>query len=451
MISLGFGLLLVVLALLSIIAVMNGRALVRNSAAVIHSHGVLSRVAEISGMARDIQNGYRGFLITGQEEFLEHYMVADANVLSRLAELRERVANDPRQSGRIDALEALIKELLKHAREVIEVRERLGREVALEMIQGGRGKDIMEELRRTMAEVTAVEESSLEKSRAESESVLRGTMTAAILGGIVGALAVGAAIIVLRADIREREKLEKALVAEGDREQRRIGQDLHDGLCQQLVGIGYLAQALENNLQGASDQNARAAHRISELTGAAVTQARNVAYGLHPVELVEDGLMSALGQLAITTEETFGIPCEFECPRQVLVSDNVVAMHLYRIAREAVHNAARHAQPERIVIRLIAREDVVSLEIQDDGRGMPVRMSRKTASGIGLQTMRFRADGLGGDLLVDSKPGMGTSVTCRFPARVAKVEPWTGHGDIETGRPTPMKPAAAPSPGATSA
>jgi len=273
------------------------------------------------------------------------------------------------------------------------------------------------DLTKSMAET---ETAYLDRSLIESQSVLSGTITTTLLGGIVGVLAVGAAIIVLRADIREREKLEQALVAEGDREQRRVGQDLHDGLCQQLAGIGYLTKALENNLRPTSEEHSRAARRISELIGAAVTQARNVSYGLHPVELVEDGLMSSLSQLATMTKTTYGIPCEFVCPRQILVSDNDVAVHLYRIAREAVHNAARHARPRQIFIRLLAKQSVVSLEIEDDGQGI----LRDAPTGIGMQTMRFRADGLGGDLVINSRPGMGTSVMCRFPARVAKVEPW---------------------------
>lgn len=419
-ISLGFGLLLIVLAVLSLVAVTTGRALVRNVAAVHQKHEVLSLLAEISVFARDLQSGYRGFVITGQEEFLEHYFPADTSILTRIEKLREHAKGDPRQLGRVDALAAQIKDLSRHGHELIEIRALMGREQALKSIEGGRGKQIMEAVRDLTGQIAETEKGYLARSRAESQSVLSGTVTTALLGGIVGVLAVGAAIIVLRADIREREKLEQALVMEGDREQRRVGQDLHDGLCQQLAGIGYLAKALQSDLGRVSADHARAAARITELIGAAVAQARNVSYGLHPVELVEDGLMSALRQLAATTQTTFGIPCQFECPSQVLVSDNEVAIHLYRIAREAVHNAGRHAKPKQIIVRLVARQDVVSLEIRDDGVGMP----RDVVKGIGMQTMRFRADGLGGELVINSTPAAGTSVVCTFPARVAKVEPW---------------------------
>ncbi|MCC6356324.1 MAG: CHASE3 domain-containing protein [Verrucomicrobiae bacterium] len=421
-ISLGFGLLLVVLALLSVVAVVNGRALVQNSGAVIHSHLVLSGLSEISDMTRDVQSGYRGFVITGQEEFLEHYFVADAAILPRIAELGQTVAGDHAQGGRLDALRADVEMLLGHGRELIETRRRDGREKALALVERGRGKEIMERIRDGISEMNAAEGATLDASRAESMALLRGTMTTAVLCGIVGVLAVGAAIIVLRADVRERERLERALVAAGDREQRKIGQDLHDGLCQQLAGIAYLAQALEASLAGVSAEGAQTARRISQLIGAANLQARDVSHGLHPVELAEDGLMSALRQLAASTERTFGVPCVFECPRQILVSDNEAAIHLYRIAREAIHNAVRHAAPGRIVVRLVAKGDEALLEIRDDGRG--IAGNAEKGRGIGLKTMRFRANSLGGDLSVSSRHGKGTSVTCRFPASVTAVDEW---------------------------
>src|SRR5207247_1436366 len=134
-------------------------------------------------------------------------------------------------------------------------------------------------------------------------------------------------------DITERKRLEKEILEISDREQRRIGQGLHDGLCQHLAGIELMSQVLEQNLAKKSEASATQAGRIARHVREAISQTRMLARGLSPVSIEANGLMSALEELAATITELFHIECLFESKEPILISDNAVATHLYRITQ----------------------------------------------------------------------------------------------------------------------
>ena len=149
-------------------------------------------------------------------------------------------------------------------------------------------------------------------------------------------------------DITDRLKLEREVLHVSEREHRRIAQDLHDGLGQLLVGTVYLINTLQKDLAAKSVPEARRLTRIMEVINEAIWQTRNLARGLHPVEPEPNGLMAALETLAVRTKKMFRVPCHFTCRRPVLVTDNAVVTHLFRIAQEAVTNAIKHASPGNI-------------------------------------------------------------------------------------------------------
>ena len=142
----------------------------------------------------------------------------------------------------------------------------------------------------------------------------------------------------------------------------------------------------------------------------AVAQSRNLARGLHPVEPEPNGLMAALESLAARTKKLFQVRCHFSCRRPVLIPDNTVATHLFRIAQEAVTNAIKHGKPGHIEISLTRTPARISLAVKDDGSGMPARRRKK--AGMGLHIMRYRAGMIGGSLAVQKEPGGGTTVVC---------------------------------------
>jgi signal transduction histidine kinase len=223
----------------------------------------------------------------------------------------------------------------------------------------------------------------------------------------------------MAARLREREaeqlRLEREVLEISEGERRRIGQDLHDGLGQQLTAASMTTNALVGLLKTDSSALAERGEDIGRQLREAIAATRSLSHGLAPVALVDDGLMSALGLLAEGTSRAGGVRCVFECPRLVRMADTEVAGHLYRIAQEAVNNALKHAAPSEIRIGLEQRDGWLVLEVDDDGEGFAE--SGLPNDGIGLRVMRYRVRLLGGVLEIDSAPAGGARVCCRvkFP------------------------------------
>ena len=220
-------------------------------------------------------------------------------------------------------------------------------------------------------------------------------------------------IIATGIDITEREQLERALLEISSREQRRIGQDLHDGLGQHLTGIAFMAKVHEAKLAEQQIEEAADAAKIVRLVNEAIHRTRELARGLLPVVSDEHGLMSALELWAAEVEDLFGISCVFRCEAAVLIHDYARATHLYHIAQEAVNNAIKHGRARTILIHLSSGEGWGTLRITDDGCGIPE--NRSASRGMGLHIMSYRAGMIGGRLEVRRGPACGTSVTCIFP------------------------------------
>jgi signal transduction histidine kinase len=210
-----------------------------------------------------------------------------------------------------------------------------------------------------------------------------------------------------------RKRLEEQILEISGREQRRIGQDLHDGLGQHLTGIELMTLCLEQALKSKSRPEAEQAAKISKHVREAIQQTKALARGLSPVELDRHGLMAALQELASSTCDLCRIDCSFECPQQVHVEDNVLATQLYRIAQEAVNNAVKHGRARKIIIRLMpAPRNTATLLVRDDGAGFDQNLGN---AGMGLGIMRYRASVIAASLELCSSPGKGTEVRCTFP------------------------------------
>jgi signal transduction histidine kinase len=212
---------------------------------------------------------------------------------------------------------------------------------------------------------------------------------------------------------RERVQLEHQILEISERERRRFGQDLHDGLGQHLAGMELMMQALEPNVATVSKSSAEQIRKISGHLREAIRQSRALARGLSPVELQADGLMAALEELAANVSAMFQVKCTFECRSPVLISDNAAATHLFRIAQEATTNAVKHGRARRIEIGLQRKDGKLLLSIRDDGKGFKPAASQ--GKGMGLSGMTFRARRICGSLAVESAKG-ATVVTCEAPA-----------------------------------
>jgi PAS domain S-box-containing protein len=218
-------------------------------------------------------------------------------------------------------------------------------------------------------------------------------------------------------DITERSRLEREILETSNREQRRIGHDLHDGVCQQLAAIAYRMDILGDELEEKGVSESSEAGRIGSLLNEAIQQTRGVARGLFPVRLAESGLESALEELATNTNNLFKVQCRFKCEQPLPPLDSNLSLHLYYIAQEAMSNAVRHGKATQVNITIAGVRERFTLEIQDNGTGF--RLPLTDSSGMGIRIMRYRARVIGATLNLKSEPNQGTQILVQFNQKSA--------------------------------
>ncbi|MDZ7656023.1 MAG: ATP-binding protein [Sulfurimicrobium sp.] len=209
---------------------------------------------------------------------------------------------------------------------------------------------------------------------------------------------------------RRLRQLEQEIMEISEREREHIGHELHDGLGQQLTGIAFLSKALAQKLITRKLKEAADGTQIVTLINQAISETRQLARGLQPVEIEEHGLMSALEELAGNIEKMYSISCKLTSNNPVALRDSAAANHLYRIAQEAISNAIKHGHAKHISIELSAPQGKIRLTIRDDGSGFQTDLNT-TDNGMGLQIMRYRANMIGAKIDIESKPGNGTRIT----------------------------------------
>jgi signal transduction histidine kinase len=215
----------------------------------------------------------------------------------------------------------------------------------------------------------------------------------------------------LQHEVAERERLDKEIAEVARRERLRLGQDLHDSLCQHLTGTALTAQVLREKLARRSAPEVVEAEKVVRYIEQGIDLTRNLARGFFSPELEAEGLMVALHGLAEHTAERFQIACVVEGADGVSVRDSAMATQLYRIAQEAVTNAVRHAAAQRIDIRLSRDDRELTLTIVDDGIGFPHQLPQP--EGLGLRLMSHGAALIGANFDVRRNGRIGTIVTCK--------------------------------------
>lgn len=211
-------------------------------------------------------------------------------------------------------------------------------------------------------------------------------------------------------DISRRRQLEREVTEAAAAEQRRIGQELHDGVSQELTGLTMMTGALKERVGKDAPAAELLARRVIEGLDRVQKQVRAISHGLIPVEVDAEGLRAAIEDLVERVRRQTGIACSFQCPHALFVKDSLTATHLYHIVQEAANNALRHGKPSRIDIRLDASADALSLAVYDDGVGIPD--APEPRNGVGLRLMRYRAGLIGGVLQIKPGRDKGTLVSC---------------------------------------
>ena len=222
-------------------------------------------------------------------------------------------------------------------------------------------------------------------------------------------------IILTGIDLTDRKLLEKQSIRISEQERQRIGQDLHDGICQRLAGIEFMTQALHSKLSERKITESETVKEISRLVRDTLHETRNLAHGLNPVEIREEGLMLALENLCASAENMFRVKARFQCSGDASVGDNLIALHYYRIAQEAVSNAIRHGKAKEIDVTLNKTDSRLTLGVSDDGIGF--KGPDRNNAGMGLKIMEYRASVIGASVSVQNKKPTGTQVFCSVRLR----------------------------------
>ncbi len=218
-------------------------------------------------------------------------------------------------------------------------------------------------------------------------------------------------------DISERKRLQNEIINIIDVEQQRLGQNLHDGLGQELTGIAFLCGTLTKRLKELLPTEAGRSEEITGHIYRIITMVRSLSHELYPPNLVENEITFTLSDFASKTGSLFGITCTFEQDPELVIRDMFVSSQIYYTVREAVHNSIRHGKAERIIIKLTLAADKLNLTVEDDGIGLPEAYTMK--KGLGLRIMAYRMNSINGTFEVRRNASGGTTVFCMFPAQTA--------------------------------
>jgi PAS domain S-box-containing protein len=219
----------------------------------------------------------------------------------------------------------------------------------------------------------------------------------------------------LKNEIARRKGLEGEILSVSDREQQRLGRELHDGLCQHLTAVAFMSRSIALRLKNHRVIEVGDIEKIAQLVNDAASDTRNLSRALHRLDVDAAGLVDALQDLV--DREIWRTPCRLEVKPSFRIEDDAAAAHFYRIAREAVINANKHAQAREIIVRLQRSRKEMVLHVIDDGVGLSD--DRKLKEGLGLHIMNYRAQLAGGRLEIDSQKNRGTRVSCYLPPRAS--------------------------------
>ena len=224
----------------------------------------------------------------------------------------------------------------------------------------------------------------------------------------------------LRLEMEERQRLEHEILDLSERERQAFGNELHDVVCQELASIAIAGHMLAKKLQAKNLAEAENAREIATMVDHALTKARSIARGFFTAGFDVMGLAEALRETARNVEERSGVRCEVQWPENLVILNEDVMMHFFRIAQEAIQNAVKHAEPSRIEVSLRRINETVQLTIENDGKGLTP--SEKPAKGLGLRIMAYRAGIIGGELKIENPPTGGTRVICVIPVEKISKE-----------------------------
>lgn len=225
-------------------------------------------------------------------------------------------------------------------------------------------------------------------------------------------------IIIYLRDITEQKKIQEDFLKIGEEEHRRVAEELHDGLTQELAGIEFLAKTLEQKIrrQTENDGCLAEAERMSRLLSQAVHKTRDLARGLYPVEFKASGFAEALQRMTEDFQKQTQVVCRLHLDKSgVMIQDTRKATHAYYLIREAAANAVRHGKASRVDISVLRSGERLHIAVRDNGGGISREKTGGTRHrGIGLKIMKHRTKMLNGTMDIFNNAGGGTTFSCSF-------------------------------------
>jgi signal transduction histidine kinase len=343
----------------------------------------------------------RGYVIMGKDDYLDLYRRAVADVRRSLDAIRA-VRSDTTEPELVDKTVELVEMRLDRLRITIETKQAEGLDAVVGI--AGIGKRLMDDLRAVSSKLEQADRRALDEAASQLANASKRTTWIIGFGSVLAVLFHLMSTIALGRATANRERLERSLMEVSEREQRRIGQDLHDGLCQQLTGVSLLARSLSKDLPDAANASLR---QIVDLINGCIEETRLVTRGLHPVPDEPGGLAIGLREMVEIVRTTSNLHCNLHIKGDLIINDIAVASNLYRIAQEAVRNAVRHSEATIVSIAVEATGNLVSLRITDNGKGIQNARERR---GLGLEIMKYRAFTIDGSLQIFSNSPKGTVV-----------------------------------------
>jgi len=439
----GFLVSILILIVTAVLSTWNHDQLIATEREVRQSQALLRQMAELQAEVLKARDAQRGFIITGQTEFLTSYTNATERLTGLLTTPESALGEESLRNFQFDRLAPMVHQVIRGFDTHIEARRTQGFDAAADLVSSEEEQTLLAPLWQLIEDLSEAEREQLthregRTARAESLAFWFNNsgrlLTLMLFAGVFFGLLRENQLRRQRenelrrsgAELEQRvaerttalRQSQQEILSIVDREQRRIGHDLHDSLGQQLTAIEFRLHSLLEDLDTADltaqrDSLKEDLSAIGQMTRDAIGLTRSLARGLTPVNAGESGLMEALDDLAQRTKSLGGPQCLFECPDPVSVPNAQIAGHLFRISQEAVNNALKHSGATRIIISLMRQGDVLRLCIQDNGRGF----SATDSPGLGLTVMQHRANVLGASLTIESQPNDGVTIACNVPLK----------------------------------
>ena len=391
-------LILIIIGIVSYNSIVEFRA---SAQSVTYSHELQTKLQNLLTDLVSAESEARGYMIVGKPEYLSLHRTASIDTSRDLAEIDTLVSQSER-SLQISNLRTKIEHRLERLNITLEARESAG----LDGVVGvaGIGKRLMDEIREIAQRIENSENENLRVAGLNFESVAGRTTLSILVGSVAAVVFQLTSLLALKASFGQRQQLEFALLEISEREQHRIGQDLHDGICQQLTGVSLMVKSIQ---AAGSESASGALHQIIELINGCIEETRMVIRGLHPVSQDLGGLQVGIRELGASIAGTAGVRCEVDIQGEPPTLPAEAATNIYRIVQESIRNAVRHSQCKTIQILMQNSDSAITIMTVDDGVGLGDQTRR---GGFGLGIMKYRASSIGADLQITPNKPSGTCV-----------------------------------------